>query len=123
MRRRGSWGRCAEIRTWIYQVRKSIGRPADCAPPATADYDLWLGPAPKRPFNPMRFHYNWRFFYDYGNTELGNQGVHMLDVAIWGIQNMRGGLEGSLPTRVSSNGGIYWLDDMKEGSRYAGGDV
>ena len=51
---------------------------------------MWLGPAPKRPFNPNRFHYNWRFFWDYGNSELGNQGVHMLDAAIWAIQAMRG---------------------------------
>jgi len=110
----GKLGKVCEIRTWIYQVRKSIGNPPDGDPPATVDYDRWLGPAPRRPFNPMRFHYNWRFFYDYGNTELGNQGVHMLDVAIWGVQNMRGGLKNCLPTRVSSNDGIYWLDDMKE---------
>ncbi len=74
---------------------------------------MWLGPAPLRPFNPNRFHYNWRFFWDYGNSELGNQGVHMLDVAMWGIQKMRG-LDRCLPRRISSNGGIYWLNDAKE---------
>jgi predicted dehydrogenase len=74
---------------------------------------VWLGPAPKRPFNRNRFHYNWRFFWDYGNTELGNQGVHMLDVALWGIQKMRG-VEKSLPKKVSGSSGIYWLDDAKE---------
>jgi predicted dehydrogenase len=110
----GKLGKVCEINTWECQVRPSIGNPPDCDPPPTVDYDVWLGPAPKRPFNPNRFHYKWRFFWDYGNTELGNQGVHMLDVALWGIQTMRGGLENSLPTHVAGNAGIYWLDDAKE---------
>jgi predicted dehydrogenase len=109
----GKIGKVCEIKAWIYQVRQSIGRPPDCDPPAGIDYDKWLGPAPKRAFNPNRFHYNWRFFWDYGNSELGNQGVHVLDVAIWAIQQMRG-IENCLPTRISASGGIYWLDDAKE---------
>ena len=109
----GKLGKLCLIKTWICQLRKSIGRPPDSDPPPGVDYDVWLGPAPKRPFNPMRFHYNWRFFWDYGNTELGNQGVHMLDVAIFGIQALRG-LNNCLPTRVSDMSGIHWLDDMKE---------
>jgi predicted dehydrogenase len=109
----GKIGKVCEIKAWIYQVRPSIGRPADSEPPAGIDYDRWLGPAPKRPFNPNRFHYTWRFFWDYGNSELGNQGVHVLDVAIWAIQQMRG-IENCLPKRISASGGIYWLDDAKE---------
>ena len=109
----GKLGKICEIRAWECQVRESIGNPPDSDPPATVDYDVWLGPAPKRPFNPNRFHYTWRFFWDYGNTELGNQGVHMLDVALWGIQALRG-LENCLPTHVSGNSGIYWLKDAKE---------
>lgn len=109
----GKLGKVCLIKTWIYELRPSIGRPPDGSPPPGVDYDRWLGPAPKRPFNPNRFHYNWRFFWDYGNTELGNQGVHVLDVAIWAIQKMRG-LENCLPRRVSATGGIYWLDDAKE---------
>jgi predicted dehydrogenase len=109
----GKLGKVCEIKAWVHQLRPTIGHPPDCAPPVGVDYDAWLGPAPKRPFNPNRFHYTWRFFWDYGNTELGNQGVHMLDVAIWGIQKLRG-MERCLPTRVSSTGGIYWLDDAKE---------
>jgi predicted dehydrogenase len=109
----GKLGKVCMIRAWMCQVRGSIGRPPDGAPPAGVDYDRWLGPAPSRPFNPNRFHYNWRFFWDYGNSELGNQGVHMLDVAIWAIQKMRG-MERCLPVRVSGSGGIYWLDDAKE---------
>ena len=65
------------------QVAKALsGSPPDGDPPAGIDYDVWLGPAPKRPFNPNRFHYKWRFFWDYGNSEIGNQGVHVLDLAM-----------------------------------------
>lgn len=110
----GKLGKVCLIKAWMCQERKSIGRPADGTPPATADYEAWLGPAPKRPFNPNRFHYNWRFFWDYGNSELGNQGVHMLDIALWGIEKLRGGLDRCLPTRISSQAGVYWLDDAKE---------
>jgi len=109
----GKLGKICEIKAWIHQVRPSIGRPPDGSLPEGVNYDAWLGPAPKRPFNPNRFHYNWRFFWDYGNSEIGNQGVHVLDVAIWAIQKMRG-IENCLPGRVSAMGGIYWLDDAKE---------
>jgi predicted dehydrogenase len=109
----GKLGKICEITAWECQVRESIGNPLDSEPPTTADYDVWLGPAPKRPFNINRFHYKWRFFWDYGNSEIGNQGVHMLDVALWGIQELRG-LENCLPTHVSGTSGIYWLNDAKE---------
>ena len=109
----GKLGKVCEIKAWIYQVRPTIGRPPDSAPPEGVDYDAWLGPAPKRPFNENRFHYNWRFFWDYGNSEIGNQGVHVLDVALWAIQKMKG-MEHCMPDRISASGGIYWLDDAKE---------
>ncbi len=109
----GKLGKICVIKAWITQLRESIGNPPDGTAPPGADYDMWLGPAPLRPFNPVRFHYNWRFFWDYGNSELGNQGVHMLDVAMWAIQKMRG-MDHCLPLRISSNGGIYWLADAKE---------
>ena len=109
----GKLGKLCLVKAWQSQVRASIGRPPDGSPPAGIDYDVWLGPAPKRPFNPNRFHYNWRFFWDYGNTELGNQGVHALDLAMWGIQSIRS-VSNCLPRRVSNSSGIYWLDDAKE---------
>lgn len=111
----GELGKVALIKSWINQLRISIGRPADATPPPGVDYDRWLGPAPKRAFNENRFHYTWRFFRDYGNTELGNQGIHVLDIALWAVQKMRG-FEAArcLPKRVSAMGGIYWLDDAKE---------
>ena len=109
----GKLGKVCLVKAWHSQIRESIGNPPDGSPPAGIDYDVWLGPAPKRPFNPVRFHYNWRFFWDYGNSEIGNQGVHVLDLAMWGIQSIRG-ISNCLPKRVSSNGGIYWLHDAKE---------
>ena len=109
----GKLGKLCMIKAWMCQVRASIGNPPDASPPATVDYDVWLGPAPKRRFNVNRFHYNWRFFWDYGNSEIGNQGIHLLDVAMMGIQAMRG-LKSSLPSRIMSNDGIYWLNDAKE---------
>ena len=109
----GKLGKVCLVKAWMCQVRGSIGNPPDEPVPPGVDYDMWLGPAPKRPFNKNRFHYNWRFFWDYGNTELGNQGVHMLDVAMWGIQALRG-VDKCLPKHVSGSSGIYWLDDAKE---------
>lgn len=109
----GKLGKVCQVKAWIYEMRPSIGRPADCHPPSGVDYDTWLGPAPARSFNPNRFHYNWRFFWDYGNTELGNQGIHVLDVGMWAIQKMRG-MEHCLPKRITATGGIYWLNDAKE---------
>jgi predicted dehydrogenase len=109
----GKLGKVCLVKAHTYQVRESIGTPPDGTPPSTVDYDVWLGPAPKRPFNPNRFHYNWRFFWDYGNSELGNQGVHSLDMALWGIQTLLGN-DRAMPTAVSNTSGIYWLDDAKE---------
>lgn len=109
----GKLGKVCEVKAWIYQVRKTIGNPPDSDPPAGINYDAWLGPAPKRPFNPNRFHYNWRFFWDYGNSEIGNQGVHVLDVALWGIQALHNNIH-VFPKRISATGSIYWLDDAKE---------
>jgi predicted dehydrogenase len=109
----GRLGKICAIKAWMCQVRKSIGTPADGPVPAGVDYDAWLGPAPKRAFNSNRFHYNWRFFWDYGNSELGNQGVHMLDVAMWAIQQLKG-VENCLPRRVGGHAAIYWLNDAKE---------
>ena len=71
------------------------------------NYDLWLGPAPERPFNRNRFHYNWHWHWDYGNGDMGNQGVHEMDVARWGL-----GVK--IPTKVSSIGGHMLFDDDQQ---------
>jgi predicted dehydrogenase len=72
------------------------------------DYDLWLGPAPKRPFNRNRFHYNWHWHWDYGNGDTGNQGPHQFDVARWGLN------KSEHPTRVRSVGGYFGPESSQE---------
>lgn len=109
----GKLGKICMMKAWMCQVRGDIGNPPDETVPEGVDYDRWLGPAPERAFNPMRFHYNWRFFWDYCNSELGNQGVHLMDIAMWAVAKMKG-LDNALPTKVSGNSSIYWLEDMKE---------
>jgi predicted dehydrogenase len=75
--------------------------------PAGVDYDLWTGPAPKREFTKNRFHYNWHWFWDYGNGDLGNQGNHQVDLARWGL-----GV--TYPVKISAMGGHYMFDDDQE---------
>ncbi|NLO03470.1 MAG: Gfo/Idh/MocA family oxidoreductase [Bacteroidales bacterium] len=74
---------------------------------ARVNYDMWLGPAPLRPFNRNRFHYNWQWYWDYGNGDMGNQGVHEMDIARWGL-----GV--TIPERVSATGGHMMFDDDQE---------
>jgi predicted dehydrogenase len=81
----GKLGKIKVARGFCYKSRKSIGKKPDGPVPAGVDFDIWLGPAPLRPFNPNRFHYNWHWFWDTGNGDLGNQGVHQVDIARWGI--------------------------------------
>jgi predicted dehydrogenase len=90
-----------------YKRRDTIGRKSEEPIPAGVDYNLWLGPAPKRPFTANRFHYNWHWHWDYGNGDLGNQGAHQMDIARWGL-----GVE--YPTKISSMGGRYMFDDDQE---------
>jgi hypothetical protein len=71
----GNLGKVRFAKAWESARHGSIGNPPDSDPPSGFDYDTWLGPAPKRPFNRMRFHGNWRWFFDYG-TATGNDGVH-----------------------------------------------
>jgi predicted dehydrogenase len=72
------------------------------------DYDLWLGPAPKRPFNRNRFHYNWHWHWDYGNGDTGNQGPHQFDIARWGLQ------EQVHPVKIRSVGGYFGDESSQE---------
>ncbi|HZN68929.1 MAG TPA: Gfo/Idh/MocA family oxidoreductase, partial [Tepidisphaeraceae bacterium] len=114
----GKIGRCLVAKAWESGMQGSIGRPPDGTPPEGVDYDTWLGPAPKRPFNPARFHGNWRWFFDYGTGDLGNDGVHRLDVARWALSAaMEGAGEGplpALPKTISAAGGKWYFDDAQE---------
>ena len=105
--RSGKLGPVNLAKAWTVHRRKSIGFKNDTPIPQGVDYDMWLGPAPQRSFNPNRFHYNWRWFWDYGTGEMGNWGVHMLDIARWGL-----GVD--LPTRISTTGGKYHFHDDQQ---------
>src|SRR5262249_3835014 len=72
------------------------------------DYDLWLGPAPKRPFNRNRFHYNWHWHWDYGNGDIGNQGPHQFDIARWGLGKQEH------PVKIRSVGGYFGAESSQE---------
>lgn len=103
----GKLGKVPFVRTWIAGNRPSIGHKTDKPIPAGVDYDLWLGPAPQRPFNPNRFHYEWHWNWDYGTGEIGNNGIHALDVARWMLA-----LEA--PKTISSGGGKLFYDDDRQ---------
>jgi predicted dehydrogenase len=87
-----------------YKWRNTIGHTPDSPVPDGVDYDLWLGPARKRPFSKNRFHYNWHWNWDYGNGDMGNQGIHEMDIARWGL-----GVK--LPTKVTTMGGHFMFND------------
>ncbi len=91
-----------------YKRRKSIGSTQVSAVPPGVDYDIWLGPAQPYEFKQNRFHYNWHWHWAFGNGDIGNQGVHQMDVARWGL-----GLD-HLPQHAHSAGGHYVYDDDQE---------
>jgi predicted dehydrogenase len=91
-----------------YKWRPSIGHKPDEPTPLGLDWDKFLGPAPMRPYNFLRFHYNWHWFWDTGNGDIGNQGIHEMDIARWGL-----GKPG-LPKGVVSTGGKMVFDDDQE---------
>lgn len=104
----GGIGKVHTARGLCYKWRPSIGTFPDSTPPKGVDYSMWLGPAPERPYNQNRFHYNWHWHWDYGNGDIGNQGVHQMDVARWGLG------KDTLPTKVASTGGRYGYEDQGE---------
>lgn len=106
--RSGELGKLRFVRAWAcLDWKGSIGAPADQDPPVTVDYDFWLGPAPKRPFNPMRFHHNFRWFWDYSGGLQVDWGAHMIDVVIWAL--------GESPLGASAVGGkLGYPDDIRE---------
>lgn len=103
----GQLGKILMAKAWNSQRRKNIGRKSDGAVPHGVDYDMWLGPAPKRPFNPNRFHYNWHWIWDYGTGDMGNDGVHQLDIARWA-------LDVDYPQAAGCSGAKLFFDDDQE---------
>ena len=82
--------------------------PYDAQYLSKVDYDLWLGPASKRPFNRNRFHYNWHWQWEYGNGDTGNQGPHQFDIARWGLGKQEH------PVKISSVGGYFGPESQQE---------
>ncbi|HXK93981.1 MAG TPA: Gfo/Idh/MocA family oxidoreductase, partial [bacterium] len=83
--KKGTFGQLVISRGLVYKRRDSIGFKPNTDPPAELDYDLWLGPAPDQFYNANLVHYNWHWFWDFGNGDIGNQGVHQMDIARWMI--------------------------------------
>ncbi|MEO2028290.1 MAG: Gfo/Idh/MocA family oxidoreductase [Fuerstiella sp.] len=113
----GKLGRCVVAKAWESSKQGAIGFPPDGTPPAGVDYDMWMGPAPKRPFNINRFHGRWRWLYDYGTGDLGNDGVHRLDMAV-ALLNAACEAQGDepigLPSSISAHGGKWYFDDAQQ---------
>jgi len=90
-----------------YKKRNSIGTKPNEPVPDKVNYDLWLGPAPEQPYNGNFVHYNWHWFWDFGNGDMGNQGVHQMDIARWGMGNR-------WPVKINAGGGRYGYKDQGE---------
>jgi predicted dehydrogenase len=93
--RSGRIGKLQTIRVGLPAVNFNAEPVADSEPPAELDYDLWLGPAPWRPYNKNRVHYNFRFFWDYSGGQMTNWGAHHIDIAQWAL-----GMDNSGPIEV-----------------------
>ena len=105
--RDGYIGNVYMARGLVFRWRGDIGDKGFSSVPKGLDYDLWTGPAPKRPFTENLVHYNWHWHWDYGNGDVGNQGIHETDLCMWG-------LDVGLPTKITSMGGKFLWDDCKE---------
>ncbi|HWF18600.1 MAG TPA: Gfo/Idh/MocA family oxidoreductase [Verrucomicrobiae bacterium] len=106
--RAGKIGKVHMVRGWAYlDWVPSIGSPADCPPPPGVDYETWLGPAPERPFNPNRFHFKFRWFWDYAGGLMTDWGVHLINMMLMGMGP-------DSPLNVFSTGAKYRFTDNSE---------
>lgn len=101
-------GEVKVAKAWNVQRRGEIGKAKPSQPPKGFDYNTWLGPAPLVPFQSNRFHYTWHWWYDFGTGDTGNDGVHELDIARWGL-----GVN-EHPTRIGAIGGKLSFDDDQQ---------
>lgn len=100
----GAIGKVYMAKTWYTNNRASIGIGKQIPVPANLDFELWQGPAPRKPYQDNLVHYNWHWFWHWGTGEALNNGTHEIDVARWGL-----GID--YPTKVSSVGGRYRFQD------------
>ena len=113
--RSGKLGKVTFVRTWNYGNEEGIGNPPDGEPPATLDWDMWLGPAPKRPFNANRFGVDpedkyfssFRWFWDYAGGMMTDWGVHWLDIVQMAFDE-------AMPAAITAMGGKLWFKDNRE---------
>lgn len=94
-------------RALCYKRRDAVPVAQAQGPPSHLHWRLWQGPASEQPYNPMYVHYNWHWFWHYGNGDIGNQGVHQMDIAVWGMNR-------GLPVKMFSAGGRYTYEDACE---------
>ena len=106
--RAGMIGRILSARCWNWQRRDDIGRHQPSTPPNHLDYDLWVGPATWLPYQSNRCHYHWHWWYNFGCGDMGNDGAHEIDYALWGL-----GVD-QHPSAVSALGGKYFFEDDQE---------
>ena len=104
---RNEIGKVRFARGWITSTRPSIGHGKAAAPPDRFDYALWQGPAPAQPYRDNVIPYHWHWFWNWGTGELGNNGIHALDVCRWGLNV-------AVPLRVTCGGGKLFFDDDQE---------
>src|SRR5438067_7163246 len=107
--RGGELGAIRFAHALVYRARDGIGTvDAPTPPPSTVNYDLWCGPAPKKPLKRKQLHYEWHWFWDTGNGEMGNNGIHVIDVCRWALGQDR------TPPRALSIGGRFGFHDCGE---------
>jgi predicted dehydrogenase len=104
----GAIGDVLVAKAWNSQRRRDIGKHRPTDPPATLDYDTWVGPAPMVPYRPNMLPGIWRWWYDFGCGDIGNDGVHDIDVALWGFGAT------THPSIVTCCGGKYFFDDDQQ---------
>lgn len=102
--REGGIGKVYLARGLCYKPRDSFGIAPDSNPPESLHYDMWLGPAPYRPYNEKHVHYNWHWFWPTGGGDTANQGPHQFDIARWGLN------KDEHPVKIYSMGGIFGID-------------
>jgi predicted dehydrogenase len=104
----GVIGDVLQAKAWNWQRRGNIGHMQPSSPPPGVDYEMWVGPAEWLPFQANRFHYDWHWWYNFGCGDLGNDGIHEFDYALWGL-----GVD-THPSFISAAGGKYYFDDDQQ---------